>query len=69
VVGVRPRVVGIAGPDHGRATDSLTRYLRLRLAAVLEGSLVKVISWYDNEWSYSNRYLELAQRVPVRAHA
>src|SRR3954451_15981866 len=39
------------------------------LTAVLQGSLVKVIAWYDNEWGYSNRCVELAQRVLVRAHA
>ena len=39
------------------------------LTAVLEGNLVKVVSWYDNEWGYSNRCVELAQKVLVRAHA
>src|SRR3954451_22090853 len=39
------------------------------LTAVLEGNLVKVIAWYDNEWGYSNRCVELAQKVLVRAHA
>jgi glyceraldehyde 3-phosphate dehydrogenase len=39
------------------------------LTAVLEGTLVKVVTWYDNEWAYSNRCVELAQKVLVRAHA
>ncbi len=39
------------------------------LTAVLEGTLVKVVAWYDNEWGYSNRCVELAQRVLVHAHA
>jgi glyceraldehyde 3-phosphate dehydrogenase len=26
---------------------------------VMEGNLVKVVSWYDNEWGYSNRVAEL----------
>jgi glyceraldehyde 3-phosphate dehydrogenase len=39
------------------------------LTLVLEGTLVKVVSWYDNEWGYSNRCVELAQRVLVHAHA
>jgi glyceraldehyde 3-phosphate dehydrogenase len=33
------------------------------LTMVIEGNLVKVIAWYDNEWGYSNRVVELAQRV------
>jgi glyceraldehyde 3-phosphate dehydrogenase len=40
-----------------------------QLTSVLEGTLVKVVSWYDNEWGYSNRCVEMAQRVLVRAHA
>jgi glyceraldehyde 3-phosphate dehydrogenase len=31
---------------------------------VLEGgNLVKAVSWYDNEWGYSNRCVELAEKV------
>jgi glyceraldehyde 3-phosphate dehydrogenase len=39
------------------------------LTSVLEGQLVKVVAWYDNEWGYSNRCVELAEKVLVRAHA
>ncbi|MFC1566219.1 type I glyceraldehyde-3-phosphate dehydrogenase [bacterium] len=34
--------------------DSLT-------TKVLEGNLAKVMMWYDNEWGYSNRVVDLAQ--------
>ena len=30
---------------------------------VLDGNLVKVFSWYDNEWGYANRCFELAEKV------
>jgi glyceraldehyde 3-phosphate dehydrogenase len=40
------------------------------LTTVTDGTLAKVVAWYDNEWGYSNRLVELAQRVlaPVPAH-
>ena len=30
------------------------------LCQVLGGNLVKVVTWYDNEWGYSNRTADLA---------
>ncbi len=30
---------------------------------VIEGNMVKVVSWYDNEWGFSNRYADLAAFV------
>jgi glyceraldehyde 3-phosphate dehydrogenase len=33
------------------------------LTAVLDGTLVKVVSWYDNEWGYSNRIVDVVQKV------
>jgi glyceraldehyde 3-phosphate dehydrogenase len=33
------------------------------LTAVIDGTLVKVVSWYDNEWGYSNRCVDVVQRL------
>jgi glyceraldehyde 3-phosphate dehydrogenase len=33
------------------------------LTAVIDGTLVKVVSWYDNEWGYSNRVADLVLKV------
>jgi glyceraldehyde 3-phosphate dehydrogenase len=35
------------------------------LTMVVDGTQVKVVAWYDNEWGYSSRLVELAQRVLV----
>jgi glyceraldehyde 3-phosphate dehydrogenase len=37
------------------------------LTAVIGGTQVKVVAWYDNEWGYSTRLVELAQLVLVAA--
>jgi glyceraldehyde 3-phosphate dehydrogenase len=33
------------------------------LTSVLDGTLVKVFSWYDNEWGFSNRVVDLFARL------
>ena len=40
------------GNPHSSIVDGLS-------TMVVEGSLVKVVSWYDNEWGYSNRVVDL----------
>jgi glyceraldehyde 3-phosphate dehydrogenase len=29
----------------------------------MDGTMVKVVAWYDNEWGYSNRLADLVQRL------
>lgn len=33
----------------------------LKLTNVVDGNLCKVVAWYDNEWGYSNRLVEMVQ--------
>ncbi len=35
----------------------------LELTQIVDGDLVKVVAWYDNEWGYSNRLGEMVERV------
>lgn len=44
------------GNSHSSIVD-------LKLTNVVAGNLVKVVAWYDNEWGYSNRLIELTADV------
>jgi len=37
--------------------------IQTELTKVIDRNLVKVVAWYDNEWGYSNRLVELAELV------
>jgi glyceraldehyde 3-phosphate dehydrogenase len=34
-----------------------------QLTAVMDGTMLKVVAWYDNEWGYSNRCVDMVQRL------
>ena len=44
--------VDLKGNSHSAIVD-------LPLTDVVGGNLIKVVAWYDNEWGYSNRLVEL----------
>jgi glyceraldehyde 3-phosphate dehydrogenase len=35
----------------------------LSLTKVIDGDLVKIVAWYDNEWGYANRLVEIAEAI------
>ena len=43
--------------------DSHSAIVDLNLTQVVGGNLVKVVAWYDNEWGYSNRLVEMVELV------
>lgn len=43
--------------------DSHSCVIDLNLTNVVGGNLIKVVAWYDNEWGYSNRLVELVADV------
>lgn len=50
------------GNSHSAIVD-------LPLTAVIGGNMLKVVAWYDNEWGYSNRLVELVADVGKQLHS
>ena len=46
----------IVGNPHSCVFDALS-------TNVLEGNMVKILGWYDNEWGYSNRCVDLLKKL------
>lgn len=49
------------GNSHSAIVD-------LNLTAVIGGNMLKVVAWYDNEWGYSNRLVEVVADVGRLLH-
>lgn len=49
--------------SHDYIGSSFSGVVDLELTKVVGGNLVKVMVWYDNEWGYSNRLVELVADV------
>ncbi len=54
--GFVPTSPGAAAATGGEVVD-------LGMRQVVDGDLVKVMSWYDNEWGYSNQLVRQAVRI------
>ncbi len=48
--------------------DSRASVIDLGMTQVVDGDLVKVLSWYDNEWGYSCQMVREAQRIALAIH-
>jgi len=48
------------GDSHSAIVDGLS-------TMVIEGTFVKVLAWYDNEWGYANRLVDLAAYLARRS--
>ena len=69
-----PFYQGILGVSHEPLVsrdyigDSHSGVVDLLLTKVVDGNLAKIMVWYDNEWGYSNRLVELVADVGRSLH-
>ena len=67
--GSTERYAGVLGVSHDPLVssdiigDPRASVVDLDLTKVIDGDLVKVMSWYDNEWGYANQLLREARSV------
>ncbi len=60
---------GIIAVDHDKRVSSdfvgteISSIVAADLTQVVEGNMAKVIAWYDNEWGYSCRLIDMAKYV------
>lgn len=64
-----PRYKGIVGVTEEPLVSSdfigstFSAVIDLPMTRVVDGDLVKVMAWYDNEWGYSYRLIEMVERA------
>ncbi|MBP6942541.1 MAG: type I glyceraldehyde-3-phosphate dehydrogenase [Candidatus Buchananbacteria bacterium] len=61
-------ILAVTGADEELVSSDIvgTSYSAIvdtAFTRVVGGNLVKILAWYDNEWGYSNRLVEMAQQV------
>ncbi len=60
---------GLIGIDNDKLVssdfngESISTVVPLDLLQVIDGNMIKVMSWYDNEWGYSERLVDMAIHV------
>jgi len=58
-------VLAVAGPDEEIVSTDVIKtdyssIVDLKYTRVVGGNMAKILAWYDNEWGYSNRLVEMA---------
>jgi glyceraldehyde 3-phosphate dehydrogenase len=46
--------------------ETLSTVVPLDTIQVIEGNMVKVLSWYDNEWGYSTRLVDMGVHIATK---
>ena len=44
-------------------TDPHSSIIDAKAGIALDDNFVKIVSWYDNEWGYSNRVIDLIKKI------
>ncbi|WP_281951487.1 type I glyceraldehyde-3-phosphate dehydrogenase [Nitrosophilus kaiyonis] len=47
--------------------DSHSCIVALDLTQIIDGNFVKIMSWYDNEWGYANRLVDMAKYISIKS--
>jgi glyceraldehyde 3-phosphate dehydrogenase len=64
-----PRYAGILGVSHDPLVsadivgDPRAAVIDLNLTRVVDGTLVKVMAWYDNEWGFTHQMIREARSI------